>query len=108
MAQQLPPCSQLSSGRDDLLALLPGRPIVVDVCMTRPLAASAVEAVARDTGATAKGKDSLERENYSRTGTGSCQFVPLHHEAFGRAESAAVALVNEIAEFCGCVQESIL
>ena len=40
------------------MALLPGRPIVADICVARPLAASAVKAAARDTGANAKAKDS--------------------------------------------------
>ena len=98
-AQQLPPRSRRDPERGDLLALLPGRPIVADICVTHPLAASAVKAAARDTGATARGKDSLKRDKYSRTGTGACQFVPLSHETFGRAGAAAFALLNEIAEF---------
>ena len=52
-----------------------------------------------DAGATAKGKDSLKRDKYSRTGTGACRFVPLSHETFGRAGPAAFALLKEIAEF---------
>ena len=76
----------------------PGRPIVADICVTHPLAASAVKATARDTGATAKGKDSLIRDKYSRTGTGACRFVPLSHEACGRAGPTAFARLNEIAE----------
>ena len=67
--------------------------------MTHPLAASAVRAVARDTGATAKGKDSLNRDKYSRTGTGACRFVPLSYETFGRAGPAAFAVLNEVAKF---------
>ena len=98
-AQQLSPRSRRDPERGDLLALLPGRPIVADVCVTHPLAASAVKASARDTGATAKGKDSRKRDKYSRPGTGACRFVPLSHETFGRAGSAAFALLNEIAEF---------
>ena len=86
---------------DYLLELLPGRPIVADICVTHPLAASAVRAAARDTGATAKGKNSLKRDKYSRTGMGACRFVPLRHEKFGRAGPAALALRNEIAEFAG-------
>ena len=98
-AQQLPPRSRRDPERGDLLALLPGRPIVADTCVTHPLAASAVKAAARDTGATAKGKDSLKRDKYCRTGTGACRFVPLSHETFGRAGPAAFALLNEIVEF---------
>ena len=97
-AQQLPPRSRCDPERGDLLALLPGRPIVADICVTHPLA-SAVKAAARDTGATAKGKDSLKRDKYSRTGTGACRFDPLSHETFGRAGPAVFALLNEIAEF---------
>ena len=40
----------------------------------------------------------LNRDKYSRTGTGACRFVPLSHETFGRAGPAAFALLNEIAE----------
>ena len=98
-AQQLPPRSRRDPERGYLLALLPGRPIVADICVTHPLAASAVKAAARDTGAAAKGKDSLKRDKYSRTGTGACRFVPLSHETFGRAGPAAFALLNEITEF---------
>ena len=75
-----------------------------------PLVASAVKAAARDTGATAEGKDSLKRDKYSLTGTGACRFVPLSHETFGRAGPAAFALLNEIAEFVassGVVSERI-
>ena len=67
--------------------------------MTHPLAAAAVKVAARDTGATAKGKDSLKRDKYSRTGTGAYRFVPLSHEMFGHAGPAAFALRNNIAEF---------
>ena len=69
------------------------------VYVTHPLAASAVKAAARDTGATAKGKDSLKRDKYSRIVMGAYRFVPLSHETFGRAGPAAFALLNEIAEF---------
>ena len=67
--------------------------------MTHPLAASAVKAAARETGATAKGKDALKRDKYSHTGTGASRFVPLSHETFGRVGPAAFALLNEVAEF---------
>ena len=67
--------------------------------MSHPLAASAVTAAARDTGATAKGKDSLKRDTYSQTGADACRFVPLSHETFGRAGPEAFALLNEIVEF---------
>ena len=98
-AQQLPPRSRRDPERGDLLALLPGRPIVAGICVTHPLAASAAKAAACDTGAAAKGKDSLERDKYSRTGTGACRFVPLSHETFGCAGPAGFALLNMIAEF---------
>ena len=75
-AQQLPPRSRRDPERGDLLALLPDRHIVLDICVTHPLAASAVKAAARDTGATAKGKDSRKWGKYSRTGT--CVRVPPH------------------------------
>ena len=51
-----------------------------------------------DTGAAGKGKNSLKRDKYSRTGMGACRFVPQSHETFGRARSAAFALLIEIAE----------
>ena len=98
LAVQLPPRSRRNPERDDLLALPPGRPIKADTCVTRPLAASAAKATARDTGATDNGEDSLKRDKYSRTGTGACRSVPLSHETFGRAGLAASTLLNEIAE----------
>ena len=61
------------------MALLPGRPIVADICVTHPLAASAVKAAARDTGTTAKRKDSLKADRYSRAGTRASRFVPMSH-----------------------------
>ena len=67
--------------------------------MTHPVAASAVKAAARDTGAPVKGQGSLKRDNYSRTGTGACRFVPLSHETFGNAGPAAFALLNDIVKF---------
>ena len=70
---ELPPRSQRDPQRGDLLAFLPGRPIVMDVCVTHPLAASAVAAAAWTTGATAEAKDALKRNKYSRTGTGACR-----------------------------------
>ena len=94
---QLPPRSH--SRRGDLIAFLPGRPAVMDVCVTHPLAASAVAAAAWTTGASAEDKDALKRNAYSRTGTGFCRFVPLTHEAYGRAGPEAFALLNEIAEY---------
>ena len=98
-AQHLPPRSLRNAERGDVLALLPGRPIAADICVTHPLAASADIAAARDMGATAKGKETLKRGKYSRTGTGACRFIPLSHETFGRAGPAAFALLSEVAEF---------
>ena len=69
------------------------------IYVTHPVAASAVKAAARDTGATAEEKDSLERDKYSRTGAGACRFVPLSYETFGRAGPAEFPLLNAIAEF---------
>ena len=53
------------------------RTSVEHICVMHPLAASAVKAAAWDTGATAEGKESLERDKYSRTGTSACWFAPL-------------------------------
>ena len=61
--------------------------------------ASATNAAARGIDATAKGKDSLKRDKYSRTGMDACRFVPLSHETFGHAGPVAFDLLNEIAEF---------
>ena len=81
--------------------------------MIHPLIASAVQAAARDTGATAKGKNRLRRDMYSCTSTGACRFHPLSHEMFGRAGPVALSLLN--VQYCGvcgklrgCVQESVL
>ena len=85
--------------------------IYTHICVTHPLAAFAVKAAARDTDATAKGKDSLKRDKFSRTGTGAYRFVPLSHETFGHAGPAAFALLNESAEFAagsGVVSKQIL
>lgn len=74
-AQRLPLRSQRDPNRGDLLALLPCHPNAADICVTQPLAASAVKAAARDTGATAKAKDSLQQDEYSRTGTDACRLA---------------------------------
>ena len=63
--------------RGDLLLYLPGRPVVVDACVTHPLASSAVAAAAWGTGVSAEAKDALKRDQYGRTGAGACRFVPL-------------------------------
>ena len=79
--------------------------------MTHSLAACAIKAAPRGTGATNKGKDSLKRDKYSFTGTGAYRFVSLSHETFGCAGPAAFALLNEIAEFAassGVVSKRIL
>ena len=67
--------------------------------MTHVLVASTVKAAARDTGAIAKGKDSLERDKNCRIGTGTCWFGTSSHETFGHAGPAALALLNDTAEF---------
>ena len=51
---RLPPRSQRDPQRGDLLLYLPGRPVVVDVCVTHPLASSAVAASAWRTGVSAE------------------------------------------------------
>ena len=60
---ELPPRSQRDPQRGDLLAFMPSHPIVMDVCVSHPLAASAVAAAAWTTGATAEAKDALKRNN---------------------------------------------
>ena len=96
---QLPPRSQRDPQRRDLHAFLPGRPVVMDVCVTHPLSASAVAAAAWTTGATTEAKDALKRNKHSRTGTGACRSVPLSHETHGRAGPEAFVLLTEIAEY---------
>ena len=62
------PAVTSGSHRRYLPALLPGRPVVANTCVTHPLGASAVKATARDTGATARAKDRQKRDKYGRTG----------------------------------------
>ena len=84
--------------------------MVVDVCVTHPLASSAVAAAAWVTGVSAKAKDALRRGKYGRTGTGACRFVSLSHETYGRAGPPACTLLHELAEFAastGAVSEKI-
>ena len=86
--------------RGDLLLYLPGWPVVVDVCVTHPLASSAVAAAALGTG---------ERDKHGRTGTGTCRFVPMSHENYYRA-APAFALLHELAEFAastGAVSKTV-
>ena len=68
--------------------------------MTHPLEANTVKAAARDTRATAEGKDCqwLQRDKYRHIGTGACRVVLLSHETFGRAGPAVFAFLNEIEE----------
>ena len=73
-----------------MLSLLPGRPIVADICVTQPLGAPAVNATAQETGAKAKAEDSLEWDKYSRTGTGACRSIALGQKPIGRAGPAAL------------------
>ena len=84
--------------------------MVVDVCVTHPLASCAVAAAAWGTGVSAEAKDALKRDKYGRTGTGACRFVPLFHETYGRAGPPAFALLHELAEFAastGAVSKKI-
>ena len=107
---RLPPRSQRDPQRGDLLLYLPGRPVVVDVCVTHSLASSAVAAAAWGTGVSAEAKDTLKRDRYGRTGTGACRFVPLSHESYGRAGPPAFELLHELAEFAastGAVSKKI-
>ena len=85
----------------DLLLYLLGQPVVVHVCVTHPLASSryAIAAAAWGAGVSAKAKEALKRDKYSRTGTGTCHFVPLSHATHGPAGPPAFALLHEIAEF---------
>ena len=96
---RLLPRSQRDPQRGDLLMYLPGRPVVVDVCVTHPISSSAIATAAWGTGVSAKAKDALKRGKYGRTGTGACRFVPLSHETYGRAGCPAFALLHELAEF---------
>ena len=96
---QLPPHSQRAPHRCNLLAFLPGRPIVMDMCVTHPLAAAAFAAPAWTSGAAAEAKDALKRNQYSRTSAGARRFVPLSHETCGHACPEAFALLNEIVEY---------
>ena len=95
---QLPPCCQCDPQRGDVLAFLPGRAVEGDVCVTHPLAGSAVAAAGLTTGATVEAKNTLKQNKTSRTGTGACRCVPLSHDTYGRARPEAFALPNEVAE----------
>ena len=77
---------------------------MVAVCVTHPLAFSAVAAAACGTGVSAAAKDALKRDKYGRTGTGACRFVPLSHETYGRAGPPAFALLHELAEFAASAE----
>ena len=56
---RLPPRSQRDPQRSDLLLYLPWQLVVVDVCVTHPLASSAVAAAAWGTGVSAEAKDAF-------------------------------------------------
>ena len=71
----------------------------MEMCVTHPLATSAVAAAAWGTGVSAEAKDALKRDKYGRSGTGECRFLSLSHESFGRAGTPAFALLHELAEF---------
>ena len=82
----------------------------MDVCVTHPLASSAVASAAWGTGVSSEAKDALKRDKYGRTGTGACRFVPLSHETYGRAGPPAVAHLYELSEFAastGAVSKKI-
>ena len=96
---RLLPRSHRDPQRGEILLYLSGRPVVVDVCVTHPLASSAAAAAAWGTGVAAEAKDALKRDKYGRTGTGSCGFVPRFHETQVRAGPLAFALLHEVAEF---------
>ena len=95
---RLPPRSQRDPQRREHLLYLPGWPVVVDVCVTHPLASSVVAAAAWGTGVSAEAKDTLKRDKYGRIGTGACCFVPLSHETYCRAGPPTFALLHEHAE----------
>ena len=103
-APKLPPRSQHEPRRSKLLAFLPGHPVVMDVCVTHPLAASAVAAAAWTTGETTEAKHALKQDGYSHIGTGACRFVQVLVccETYGRAGPDALALLDEIAEYAEC------
>ena len=75
-----------------------GRAVVVDVCVTHPLASFAVAAAAWGIGVSAEAKDALKRDKYGHTGIGLCHFVRLSHETYGRAGPPTFALLHELAE----------
>ena len=102
-ATRLPPRSERDPPRDDLLLYRPGRPVVVDVCVTHPLASFAVAVAAWGTGVSSEAKDALKRDKYSHTCTVACRFVPLSHETYGRAGPPACALLHELAEFAASI-----
>ena len=68
--------SQRDPQRGDLLPRLPGRPVVVVVCVKQPHASSAVVAAAWGTGASAEAKAALTRDMHGRSGTGACRSAP--------------------------------
>ena len=48
---------------------------------------------------TAEAKDTLQRNKYSRTGTGARRFALLSHKTYDRAGPEAFALLNEITDY---------
>ena len=77
--------SQRDPQRGDLLLHLPGRLVVVDVCVKHLLASFASVAVAWGTGEPAEVEDLQKRDKYRRTSTRTHCFVPRSHETYGRA-----------------------
>ena len=80
---RLPQHSRYAPQRSDLLLYLPGRQVVVDVCVGQPLASSAVVAAARGLGASVEAKDVLKRDTCGRAGPGANRFIPLSHQTHG-------------------------
>ena len=101
---ELPPRSQRNPQRGELLLNLPGRPVVVDMCVKHPRASSAVAAAAAGTGVSAEAKDTLKRDKYGRTGTVTCRFDPLFHKMHGRAGPPVFALLHELAELAASTE----
>ena len=98
-AARLPLCIQCDRHCGHALLYIPGQPVVVDMCVTHPLASSAFAAAAWGTEMSAEAKGALKRDKYGPKGTTACRFIPMSHETYGRAGPPAVALLHELAEF---------
>ena len=93
---QSPLRSQRNPQRGDLLLYLPGRPVVVDVCVTHRLASSSVGVAAWGAGVSAEAKDALKPGKYSRTGTVACRFVPLSPLPLPKAWPCALGCPSDL------------